>query len=319
MRKIILYNSDNIKTEVEWVLDSIWGMITSNGYKKSDFAVVCCDDNSLMTYRRQFLKRGLSLREPGEVILPDQPIVREVMKIIRIFRDPYDDEALRKIMWYFGRIESERIEMILWHARMKGVTPCDALQEYIDSLPTSSLRSEGRMLLRVLKKKHTGIESCMMLLVNCNFYRRLRMDGEDDPEGTKRYYLDRLMKTVRGFDEKYHKLDVSIGERIRRFESYLWDQSERQQKDSVLLTTINKPLERDYFIVFVMGAIEQTDFANQKRSLLNRRNLYETLQRSKMTPYVTYYKAKEMEGYYVPCKPSRIIDEIPESLKKWTL
>ncbi len=306
------------------VLDTILG--EQNDYQ--DYAILYRTNSQSRIFEEALRKRNIPYKIYGGLSFYQRKEIKDILAYCRLVVNPYDNEALKRIINYprrgIGNTTVERLEQA-------SVNRDISIWKVIESLPDNSIEINAGLQKKLMKFRDfilqfqtLGNETDAYSLVHeiaskTGFLKELHADKT--PEGVSRY--ENIQELLNGIKEFSEQQDVEKNELT--LDKYLQDvalltsEDTEDQKDNnrVSLMTIHSAKGLEFKYVYIAGVEE--DLFPSKMSLMTekeleeeRRLFYVAITRAKKQCVISFARQRYRWGDLSFTQPSRFISEIDQ-------
>ena len=291
------------------------------GYKLSDFAVLMRINALTRSYEQEFTKYGISYKVFGGFKFFERKEIKDVLAYLRIASNPFDSEAVQRVINVPRRGIGEKTVATLWnYANGEELSLFDAVLE-CDALPLSDgiktkLHSFGGFIKElVAQSQDLPLDRLTDLLIKKSGIYDMYFDGTDEG-AAKRANLDEFQNSVEEFVRM--NPEGTLSDYLQQITLYS-DTDEMDDGDYVTIATIHsvKGLEfRNVFLVGLEENIMPTPRALDENGSLEeeRRLMYVAITRAKEKLWLTRSRSRYLYGRREPTVRSRFVEELKDEL-----
>lgn len=330
---ILRATSDN--EEGTLVANSIFGYKMSHQLNNKDFAILYRTNSQSRSLEEALRKKNIPYKIYGGLSFYDRKEVKDLLAYFRVVINPYDEQALLRIINYpargIGKTTIERL-MVVADERQKGIW--DVIASETEPMPqdfnagtANKLRNFATMIksFQTLLNKQTAIELAKHICNTVGIIKDLKED--DTPEGVARVQnIEELLNAIMEFSDK--QVDEVTGEQnevtLNKFMedvALLTDQDKKEDEDAdyVTLMTIHSAKGLEFPYVYIVGLEENLFPGIQSLSTREdleeeRRLFYVALTRAEKKLVLSHAESRYRWGNLTLSEPSRFIEEIDQSL-----
>jgi len=318
--KLRLYEAYSESDEAGYVANQI--LIRSKGKGFSDYAVLYRTNAQSNAIESAFKRGGVPYRIIGGTRFFDRAEVKDMLAYLAVINNPGDDLRLRRIINNPPRgIGSKSVEMAERQAEAEGV-PLFEIVRNAKNYPALERAAARFAAFAAL------IEGCASLLETLSlpeFYEELlfrtgylaMLEAKDDLESRARAENVRELKSsIVSFLEDTD--DPTLNGFLEEIALYTDIEQYDQTADAAVMMTIHSAKGLEFPHVFLVGmeeglfpgarAIGEADEMEEERRLC-----YVAITRAKQTLTITYARQRMLYGRTMVNRPSRFVDEIPQS------
>lgn len=293
----------------------------AKGRKYSDFAVLMRINALTRSYEQEFTKYGIPYKVFGGFRFFERKEIKDILAYLRIISNPYDDEALERIINVPKRgIGGKTIDAMYEYAQNAGYSLYDAVID-ADGLPLprgakEKIRDFSRLLKGfILSSVENPVAQLVREVISMADIRSAYDDGTDDGD-SKLANIDEFIASVDEFcrlnpqatlDEYLNQVTLSS------------DLDGMDESDYVTLATIHSVKGLEFPVVFICG-LEDGIMPSSRSSEdgrseeEERRLMYVAITRAKDRLYLTRSKSRYLYGRRDMTKPSRFLLELSPEL-----
>lgn len=311
------------------VVGEINHLVHQHDLSYNDIAILYRTNSQSRSFEETFLSNNIPYRIHGGVSFYQRKEVKDVIAYLRLLINPYDDEALRRIINYPARgIGDTTLKKIVLAAH----THAQPLWEVV-SQPTDYALSVNKGTLTKLSHftaqiRHFIEQSKMLsayhtaLLVVTETKMMAEFTNDLSPENlSKKQNIEELLNGIKSYQDD---LAEEGGEQLFSLSDYLSQVSlltdadtKEKNPNAVTLMTVHAAKGLEYAAVFVTG-MEDELFPSSSAKLSRqemeeeRRLFYVALTRAKQFCYLTYATSRYKFGKVEYATPSPFLQEIDE-------
>lgn len=332
---ITLYNAYNESDEARFIADTIQSGVSSNGARRSDYAILYRSNAQSRSIEEYLLASGIAYRVYGGLRFFERAEIKDALAYLRLSLHAYDDVSFERVINQPPRgIGDKTLGMIRNAARENDETYWQAAFSLLQAgALTARARSsvEGfANLIQTLTREVNALvdddgEPNLQKIVELVIEKSglLNHFGKDETErGQSRVEnLKELSTAARTFqfqadiDNNLGPLDAFLAHAILEAGE---GQAETDQ-DSVQLMTLHSAKGLEFPVVFIAG-MEQGLFPHQRsaeepgRMEEERRLCYVGITRAREKLYLTMAENRRLYGRDQYNPPSRFVKELPKEL-----
>lgn len=327
--------------EAVLVGDSIFEIEHNYHVDYNDIAILYRTNMQSRALEESLIKKHIPYRIYGGTSFYARKEIKDILAYCRLAVNPYDEEALRRVINYPLRgIGETSVEKVIACANENGVRMWDVIDNaQFYELPVNNPTKEKFTDFAAKIKSFTAMlptkdayEMGKHIAFSSGIVAALKADPSDKDRADN---VEELLDAMKDFSENAEEttFNEDTGEMIEDFQptldrflesvSLLTDADTKDEEDShkVKLMTIHaaKGLEFDY--VYITG-LEENLFPSSlsigsRRELEEERRLfYVAITRAKKVLTVTHAQTRYRFGSLQFCEPSRFLDELPRSCMK---
>ena len=330
---ILRATSDN--EEGTLVANSIFGYKMSHQLNNKDFAILYRTNSQSRSLEEALRKKNIPYKIYGGLSFYDRKEVKDLLAYFRVVINPYDEQALLRIINYpargIGKTTIERL-MVVANERNKGIwdviaSDNEPMPQDFNAGTANKLRNFAIMIksFQTLLNKQNAIELAKHICNTVGIIKDLKED--DTPEGIARVQnIEELLNAIMEFSDK--QVDEVTGEQnevtLNKFMedvALLTDQDKKEDEDAdyVTLMTIHSAKGLEFPYVYIVGLEENLFPGIQSLSTREdleeeRRLFYVALTRAEKKLVLSHAESRYRWGNLTLSEPSRFIEEIDQSL-----
>lgn len=293
-----------------------------NQLLNQDFAILYRTNAQSRAFEEALRKLNIPYRVYGGTSFYQRKEVKDLVAYLRMTVNPYDEEALKRIINYPTRgIGKRSLEKMLVLADEKDVP----LWDVVSNIEDLNFGASGKKIDAFA----TMIKSFMALAKKQNAYdlakhiakhTRIQQELYNDKsvEGVSRYEnLEELLNSINAFAEREDVEDKSLGEFLQSIALLTSQDTDDDDNDKVSLMTVHSAKGLEFPQIFVVGMEEnlfpsQLSLNSRKDLEEERRLFYVAVTRAKQKLHISYALSRWRHGSLFHCEPSRFIDELGE-------
>lgn len=332
---ITLYNAYNESDEARFIADTIQSGVSSNGARRSDYAILYRSNAQSRSIEEYLLASGIAYRVYGGLRFFERAEIKDALAYLRLSLHAYDDVSFERVINQPPRgIGDKTLGMIRNTARENDETYWQAAFSLLQA-GTLTARARGAVegfanLIQTLTREvneqvdedgEPNLQKIVELVIEKSGL--LKHFGKDETErGQSRVEnLKELSTAARTFqfqadiDNNLGPLDAFLAHAILEAGE---GQAETDQ-DSVQLMTLHSAKGLEFPVVFIAG-MEQGLFPHQRsaeepgRMEEERRLCYVGITRAREKLYLTMAENRRLYGRDQYNPPSRFVKELPKEL-----
>lgn len=325
--KVQLYKANNSFTEAEWVISEI---LTTHNYTNkdySDFAIIYRANFQSRLFEEALTKCGIPYVVFGSGSFYSRKEVKDLLAFCKCVVNPFDTDSFRRALSTFKGVGNKTIETIIENANINRITLKSALEDYMNNSARPNIKPSLNQMYTVLDR---GYSKCTDIIDNvflCTRYRDSMAIINTDEARDSVQIMDEFKDMIQSIEER--ETEQTISEMLDEI-SLLTDAKgdQKANTNAVKLMTAHASKGLEFDTVFIVGAEEglfphanAIGTGNIFDIEEERRLFYVAMTRAEKRLYITNAKNKRNnnESVFRPVSASRFIDEIPESLKEYTV
>lgn len=332
--KILVMRSASDNEEGRLVAEHIFEEKMRYHYRDDDFAILYRTNAQSRSFEEALRKRNIPYRVYGGVSFYQRKEIKDFMAYLRVIVNPYDEEALRRIINYPARgIGKTSIERLTVYAADLNKPLWDAVcQVHFSGLPSraaTGIEQFATMIdsFKALQRTMNAYELAVHVGKSTQLLQELYNDKS--VEGLSRYEnVQELLNSIKEFVDN-PPVEEETGE-IREDSSTLGTylqqvtlltdmDNEEDDVPRVKLMTIHAAKGLEFPVVYTVG-LEENLFPsmmalNDREDLEEERRLfYVATTRAMYRLVLTYANTRYRFGSLMYCEPSRFLEEIPSDI-----
>ena len=315
------YQAETENDEALWVTRTINDLMRTQGYKFSDFAVLMRINALTRAYEQEFTKYSVPFRVYGGFRFYERKEVKDLLAYLRVINNPFDSEAVSRIVNVPKRgIGMRTVEILEEYAAENDLSVYDAVLD-ADELP---LNAGGRQkvhafgaLLKSLVLKGAEMSADELIRDVINDSGILSMYADDSDESiSKKANIDEFVNSVDEFCRM--NKDATLSDFLNQV-TLSSDTDDMDESDYVTIATIHSVKGLEFKVVFVVG-MEENIFpvsraAYDDRELEEERRLmYVAITRARERLFFTRSRSRYLYGERSMTLQSRFMNELSSVL-----
>ena len=318
--KPVYYQAEEEAGEALYTARAITDAV-ARGKKYSDFAVLMRINALTRAYEQEFTKYGIPYKVFGGFRFFERKEIKDILAYLRIISNPYDSEAVERIINVPKRgIGGRTVQIMYDYAQSTNLTLYDAAVD-CEELPLprgakDKIKDFADLIKGlIISAVETPVAQLVRDVLNKTNIRSAYDDGTDDGD-SKLANIDEFIASVDDFsrlnpaatlDEYLNQVTLSS------------DLDEMDDGDYVTLATIHAVKGLEFPTVFICGLedgiMPSSRLSEDGRSEEEERRLmYVAITRAKEKLYLTRSKSRYLYGHRDLTRPSRFIAELASEL-----
>ena len=303
-------------SEALFAARTINDLVLTGGYKFSDFAILMRINALTRSFEQEFNKYNIPYKVFGGLKFFERKEIKDVLAYLRLIANPYDDEALSRIINVPRRgIGARTLETMDAYAKERGLSLYDAVLD-CDELDLNAgakgkLRDFGALIKGlVIASLESPVNSLVRDVIAVSGLKEA-YDDEND--------LANVEEFVASVDD-YARLnpEATLSEYLSQVTLYS-DTDEMDESDYVTLATIHSVKGLEFRAVFIAGLedgiMPSSRAESEGRELEEERRLmYVAITRAEERLYLTRAKERNLYGRRERTAMSRFLKELSSSL-----
>lgn len=316
---VVAYRAADEAGEADFVVNTVNKLIRDEGYRPHDFAVLMRVNALTRLLEQRFMQYNLPYKVYGGFKFFDRKEVKDILAYLRIVSNPFDGEAILRIINFPRRgIGDGTVAQLNECAAREETSLFDVLTD-IDrfDLPTA-VKKKCKPFGEMLKKFVAEAGNMSVAELTERVIREAGIKeayAEDTEENTaRRLNIDDFVSSVYDFEKNQGGTLDDFLESVTLYTEGDDDNS----SDSIFISTVHSAKGMEFRCVFVVGAEEglfPLSRASDEPDELEeeRRLMYVAITRAKERLYLSFCTTRYMYGERKYCRPSRFFEEIDES------
>lgn len=315
--KIRLLENLNEHDEALKVAQYIREQKARHGYQNADFAILYRTNAQSRTLEDALRKAGIPYKVYGGLSFYNRKEVKDALAYLKLAINPYDEEALRRVINYPQRgIGETTIEKLTAFAQQNQARFGDIIyniQKLGNHRFTNAINAFAKLIEYCYQQaqQHDAYTAAQNIIKQSGILKALK--ESTDPEDHARWEnIQELLNAIQDFSQNPENENTSLEFFLQEAALYS-AQDDNLQGDLTLLMTVHAAKGLEFTNVIITG-LEEGLFpsrANEAENLEEERRLfYVALTRAKKHLAISYAKNRIRYGHSEPMKVSRFIDEI---------
>lgn len=308
------------------VCKDIMRLRRSEGLKYSDFAILYRTNAQSRTFEEQLRKDAIPYKIIGGLSFYQRKEIKDVIAYFRLVVNPYDEEALRRIINYPTRgIGNTTVEKIMQQARTRNVAPWDIVQQPLEyGLPVAKaamnkLMAFASMINTFAQDAESDAHTLGMKIVKESGISAEIYSGKEPDDLSRQENLQELLDSIQEFvdsrSEETGDEHIALSDFLQEVSLMSDIDSDEDTDDKVVLMTIHSAKGLEFPAVFIVG-MEENIFPSPMSSDSirgieeERRLLYVAITRAERFCTLTCAHSRYRYGQMQFDTPSRFLREI---------
>lgn len=297
------------------------------GVAPDEIAVLYRTNAQSRVFEEALRQQAVPYRIYGGLSFYQRKEVKDTMAYFRLTVNPYDEEALRRVINYPARgIGATTMQKLMAHAEETDTALWDLIAEpeQLDAVLAASARTKVKAFADLIKgfaeaaERESAYDLCLRIVKESGIHADVYADRS--PENLSRQEnLQELANSIKAYEEE--QLEENGTERVPLADylsqvSLLTDADQRDDDTPrVTLMTVHAAKGLEFEAVFITG-LEADLFPGPtaryypKEMEEERRLFYVALTRAKSYCYLSYARSRMRYGTFETCQPSPFLDEI---------
>ena len=317
------YQAETENDEALYVARTISDLMTKEGYRYSDFAVLMRINALSRAYEQEFAKYNIPFKVFGGFKFFERKEIKDLLAYLRVINNPFDSEAVVRIVNVPKRgIGAKTIETLEQYANETELSVYDAVLA-VDELPLNAgskqkVRSFGALLKELVIKGATmGADELIREVINdCGI---MAMYADDTDESiNKKANIDEFVNSI----DEFCKMNkgATLSDYLNQV-TLSSDTDEMDETEYVTVATIHSVKGLEFKAVFAVG-MEENIFPVSRAAYDDgeleeeRRLMYVAITRAEERLFFTRSRSRYLYGERSMTLPSRFMRELEPVLGK---
>ena len=317
------YQAETENDEALYVARTISDLMTKEGYRYSDFAVLMRINALSRAYEQEFAKYNIPFKVFGGFKFFERKEIKDLLAYLRVINNPFDSEAVVRIVNVPKRgIGAKTIETLEQYANETELSVYDAVLA-VDELPLNAgskqkVRSFGALLKELVIKGATmGADELIREVINdCGI---MAMYADDTDESiNKKANIDEFVNSI----DEFCKMNkgATLSDYLNQV-TLSSDTDEMDETEYVTVATIHSVKGLEFKAVFAVG-MEENIFPVSRAAYDDgeleeeRRLMYVAITRAEKRLFFTRSRSRYLYGERSMTLPSRFMRELEPVLGK---
>lgn len=316
--KVKVYEADEESYESMYVARTIRELVRE-GYSYSDFAVLMRVNALTRSFEQEFSADGIPFKVFGGFKFYDRKEIKDMLAYLRLVANPFDNEALIRIINFPRRgIGAKTLEILEDYAKKCGISDYEALLEAYNIDVASGARAKLSEFGAQIKSWILASAELSVLDLVKKIVKDSGLDtafsGDDDESVNKKANVEEFVNSVADYERLNGNADLS--EYLQQV-SLVSDTDEMDETNYVTLATVHAVKGLEFKCVFVVGLEENilpSSRAETDEDALEeeRRIMYVAVTRAKERLYLTRSKSRFLYGKRESTVRSRFLTELAD-------
>lgn len=316
--KVKVYEADEESYESMYVARTIRELVRE-GYSYSDFAVLMRVNALTRSFEQEFSADGIPFKVFGGLKFYDRKEIKDILAYLRLVANPFDNEALIRIINFPRRgIGAKTLEILEDYAQKSGISDYEALLEAYNIDVASGARAKlsefgAQIKSWILASAELSILDLVKKIVKDSGLDTAFSD-DDDESVSKKANVKEFVNSVADYERLNGIADLS--EYLQQV-SLVSDTDEMDETNYVTLATVHAVKGLEFKCVFVVGLEEnilpyfraETDEGALEEE---RRIMYVAVTRAKERLYLTRSNSRFFYGTRKSTERSRFLKELAD-------
>lgn len=316
--KVKVYEAEEESYESMYAARTIRELVRE-GYSYSDFAVLMRVNALTRSFEQEFSADGIPFKVFGGFKFYDRKEIKDMLAYLRLVANPFDNEALLRIINFPRRgIGAKTLEILEDYAKKSGISDYEALLEAYNIDVTSGARAKlsefgAQIKSWILASAELSVLDLVKKIVSDSGLDTA-FSGDDDESVNKKANVEEFVNSVADYERLNGNADLS--EYLQQV-SLVSDTDEMDETNYVTLATVHAVKGLEFKCVFVVGLEENvlpSSRAETDEDALEeeRRIMYVAVTRAKERLYLTRSKSRFLYGKRESTVRSRFLKELAD-------
>ncbi|MDQ0861977.1 superfamily I DNA/RNA helicase [Bacillus sp. V2I10] len=326
-QKINYYRADSESAEGQFVAGKINQLVSSEGRKLSDFAILYRTNAQSRVIEEILLKSNINYTIVGGIKFYDRKEIKDILAYLRLIANPDDDISLARVINTPKRgVGATSVDKIAQYALDNDLSLFGAIEQ-IEFAGVSARVVSAMVDFRELVRNLANMQDYLSVtelaeeVIEKTGYREMLKTEKTIEAQSRLENIDEFLSVTQNFEKNSEDkslvaflTDLALVADIDKL-----DEDEEASKEAVVLMTLHSAKGLEFPVVFLMG-VEEGVFPHS-RSLMEeaemeeeRRLAYVGITRAEKELYITNAKMRTLFGRTSMNPESRFISEIPSEL-----
>ncbi|WP_375142563.1 DNA helicase PcrA [Metabacillus idriensis] len=326
-QKINYYRADSESAEGQFVAGKINQLVSSEGRKLSDFAILYRTNAQSRVIEEILLKSNINYTIVGGIKFYDRKEIKDILAYLRLIANPDDDISLARVINTPKRgVGATSVDKIAQYALDNDLSLFGAIEQ-IEFAGVSARVVSAMVDFRELVRNLTNMQDYLSVtelaeeVIEKTGYRDMLKTEKTIEAQSRLENIDEFLSVTQNFEKNSEDkslvaflTDLALVADIDKL-----DEDEEASKEAVVLMTLHSAKGLEFPVVFLMG-VEEGVFPHS-RSLMEeaemeeeRRLAYVGITRAEKELFITNAKMRTLFGRTSMNPESRFISEIPSEL-----
>lgn len=313
--RVVCFGAATEGFEADYVVRTIFDLTRDGDYNYSDCAILFRINALTRPFEERFLQYNIPHKVYGGFKFFDRKEVKDVLAYARLSVNPYDDEAVYRIINFPKRgIGEVSIEKLREYTQAKNISVFDAVTHAADLPFNTTLKNKLVEFGSDVNRLYEAAQGDIVEYFRYLLYGVLNAPDlfSDDDDEMRLENLNELISSVREFSKNNEGATVS--DYLQTVSLYS-DTDNINEDNCVTLATVHSAKGLEFPVVFVVG-LEENIFPSLRvnentsdRMEEERRLMYVAVTRARKRLYLTYTKTRFLYGETRYGIPSRFLSE----------
>jgi DNA helicase-2/ATP-dependent DNA helicase PcrA len=316
--------------EANIVVRKIRNLVARENLKYKETAILYRTNAQSRSLEDALRKQNLPYRIYGGTSFYQRKEIKDVISYFRLVVNPYDEEALKRIINYPNRkIGDTTINKVLQAAITHDISPWEVLMhpDLLDvNNPTKErLKSFADMILSFREIALTqDAHNAGLIIVNESGIRAEIFHGSEPEDISRQENLQEMLDGMASFVQE--RVETGGGYMLTHYLSEVslltdMDEDDSEGDNKVTLMTVHAAKGLEFEAVFVVGLEEELfpspmSIESPRQIEEERRLFYVAMTRAKKHLFLTYARRRMKYGITSDCEPSRFLKDIDRRFLK---
>jgi DNA helicase-2/ATP-dependent DNA helicase PcrA len=322
--------SDN--DEGKQIVDNIFQLCMTKQISYAEVAILYRTNSQSRAFEESLRRKNIPYIIYGGTSFYQRKEVKDLLAYLKLIVNPYDDEALKRVINYPLRgIGDTSFQKLVLHATGQGIKIWDVIETLNENKVIAGRTAES------IEKFYTMIKA-QQVIPDKNAYEAAteiakqsglmgELYADKSTEGLSKYEnLQSLLNSIKEFvenDEVIENVEMQTDKTLGSFlqsVTLLTDKdTQKEDQPSVKLMTIHASKGLEFKAVFLVG-LEENLFPSQRSMYTvedleeERRLFYVAVTRAESDLMVSFAASRYKFGQINPCEPSRFLKELPAEI-----
>ncbi|WP_425593824.1 DNA helicase PcrA [Metabacillus indicus] len=326
-QKISYYRADSESAEGQFVAGKINQLVSTQGRKLSDFAILYRTNAQSRVIEEILLKSNINYTIVGGIKFYDRKEIKDILAYMRLIANPDDDISLARVINVPKRgVGATSVDRIAQYAADNDLSLFGAIEQ-IEFAGVSARVVSAMVDFRELIRNMANMQDYLSVtelaeeVIEKTGYRDMLKTEKTIEAQSRLENIDEFLSVTQNFEKNSEDkslvaflTDLALVADIDKL-----DDDEEASKEAVVLMTLHSAKGLEFPVVFLMG-VEEGVFPHS-RSLMEeeemeeeRRLAYVGITRAEKELFITNAKMRTLFGRTSMNPESRFISEIPSAL-----
>lgn len=324
-KKINIHHTEDQSSEARFIVDTVYRMVSQEGRKYKDFAVLYRVNAQSNSIEKAFAKSAIPYRLLGGTRFSDRKEIRDIVAYMQLVVNHADRERLVRIInepkRKIGNVTLSAVEKIAFDERCTMFEVLEKADKYVAlSRSASALQDFASLINKLTYLSETEkLPDFFDKVLELTGYRQMLVDGGEE-EKERLENLDEFKSSIIEYANSNENptLTAFLEETSLVADVDRYDES----ADAVVLMTIHSAKGLEFPVVFLPGMEEgifpglQNMLGSKDDMEEERRLAYVALTRAKEQIIILNAKMRLMYGQTTYNQISRFVREIPDEYKE---